>query len=102
MTRTVRDAALLLAAMAGVDARDAATTASAGKVPADLHAVLDPNALKGARIGVLRGPFAGYSPASDEVLDAAVTKLKSLGADGRSIPSISPEPASTTTARSRS
>ena len=81
MTRTVRDAALLLAAMAGVDARDAATAASAGKVPADLIAWLDPNGLKGARLGVLRGPFAGYSPASDKVLDAAVAKLASLGAE---------------------
>ena len=77
----VRDAALLLAAMAGVDARDGATSASAGKVPADLIAGLNPNALKGARIGVLRGSFVGYSPASDKVLDAAVTKLKSLGAE---------------------
>ncbi len=71
MARTVRDAALLLSAMAGVDPRDAATGASEGKVPADLVAGLDAGALKGKRIGVLRGSFAGYSPRSDQVLDAA-------------------------------
>jgi amidase len=81
MTRTVRDAALLLAALSGVDARDTATTESVGKVPADFVTGLDANALKGARIGVLRGPFTGYSPKSDRVLDAAVAKLKSLGAE---------------------
>jgi len=81
MTRTVRDAALLLAAMAGVDARDQATAASAGKVPADLTAGLDAGALNGARLGVLRGPFAGYSPKSDRVVDAVVLKLRSLGAE---------------------
>src|SRR6185295_6821401 len=81
MTRTVRDAAALLSALTGVDSRDAATAPSAGKVPADLTAGLDPNGLKGARIGILRGPFAGYSAGSDKVVDAAVAKLKSLGAD---------------------
>ncbi len=81
MARTVRDAALLLSAMAGVDPRDAATGASEGKVPADLVAGLDAGALKGKRIGVLRGSFAGYSPRSDQVLDAAAAKLKALGAE---------------------
>ena len=81
MARTVRDAALLLAAMAGVDARDTATTESVGKVPPDFVTGLDANALKGARLGVLRGRFAGYSPQSDRVLDAAIAKLKALGAE---------------------
>ncbi|HEX5043824.1 MAG TPA: amidase [Candidatus Polarisedimenticolaceae bacterium] len=81
MARTVRDAALLLAAMAGPDPRDQATSAGEGKVPADLVAGLDAGALRGKRIGILRGPFAGYSPKSDLVLDAAVAKLKSLGAE---------------------
>jgi amidase len=81
MARTVRDAALLLAAMAGADPRDAATEKGAGKLPADLVANLDTDALKGARIGILRGRFTGYSPKSDAVLDAAVAKLKLLGAE---------------------
>jgi amidase len=81
MARTVRDAALLLAAMAGVDPQDETTAAGEGKVPPDLLAGLDANALQGKRIGILREPFAGYSPKSDLVLDAAVAKLKSLGAE---------------------
>ena len=81
MARTVHDAAVLLGAMAGADAADESTAASAGKLPADFAAGLDAGALKGARIGVLRGPFVGYSPRSDLVLDAAVEKLKELGAE---------------------
>jgi len=81
MARTVRDAALLLAVLAGGDPRDPATAAGAGKVPADFVTGLDAGALKGARLGVLRGSFAGYSPKSDLVLDAAVAKLKELGAE---------------------
>jgi amidase len=81
MARTVRDAALLLGAMAGADPRDERTAESEGKVPADLAAGLEANALEGARLGVLRGSFVGYSPKSDRVLDAAVVKLKSLGAE---------------------
>ena len=64
MTRTVADAAVLLSAMAGVDARDAATKASAGKA-ADYAKGLDAGALKGARIGVARKRYFGYSPAAD-------------------------------------
>jgi amidase len=81
MARTVRDAAVLLLAMAGVDPRDPSTAESEGKLPADLVTRLDADGLKGIRIGVLRGPFVGYSPAADRVLDGAVAKMKELGAD---------------------
>jgi hypothetical protein len=81
MARTVRDAALLLAAMAGPDARDPVTAAGAGKFPADVAPALDANGLKGARIGVLRGSFVGYSPLSDRVFDAALVKMKARGAE---------------------
>ena len=50
-------------------------------MPPDFVAGLDANALRGARLGVLRGRFAGYSPQSDRVLDAAIAKLKALGAE---------------------
>ena len=80
MARTVRDAALVLAAISGADPRDPATAQSTGKLPADVASVLDPHALKGARIGVLRGPFSGYNAAADRVFEAAVAKLKELGA----------------------
>src|SRR5436853_2456553 len=54
MCRTVADAATLLGVLAGVDSRDEATKASAGKSFADYTKFLDANALRGARIGVQR------------------------------------------------
>src|SRR5207237_8896623 len=54
MTRTVRDAAILLNVLAGLDPRDPATLAQ--QRPADYTAGLDPDALKGARIGVPSDP----------------------------------------------
>jgi amidase len=53
MTGSVRDAALLLHAMAGSDAGDAAT-AQADAKRAALSAPLPPDALRGKRIGVMR------------------------------------------------
>jgi amidase len=55
ITRTVADAAVLLAAIAGPDPADPAT-ADAGEPAEQLRAlVLDPGALAGARLGVVRG-----------------------------------------------
>jgi amidase len=79
MTRTVADAAVLLSAMTGVDARDIATKASAGKA-VDYAKGLDAGALKGARIGVARKRYFGYSPAADKLIDAAIAEMKARGA----------------------
>jgi len=79
MARTVADAAALLAVLGGVDARDGATAASRGKMPADYAAALDPGALAGARIGVARN-FFGFSGAVDRIMDEAVAAMKSAGA----------------------
>ncbi len=79
MTRTVTDAAVLLTAMTGVDPRDVATKASAGRA-VDYAKGLDPGALKGARIGVARKRYFGYSPAADRVIDAAIAEMKARGA----------------------
>jgi amidase len=65
--------------MAGVDRRDAATTRSAGRTAA-YAAALDAGALEGARIGVARKRYFGYSPAADRLIDAAIAKMKSQGA----------------------
>ncbi len=54
MARSVRDAAVLLSALAGSDPRDPATAASAGKSYADYTRFLDPNGLRGSRLGVAR------------------------------------------------
>src|SRR5436190_7863555 len=52
MGRTVRDVAILLGAMTGIDETDAITMQSNGKAHADYTKFLDINALKGKRIGV--------------------------------------------------
>ena len=77
MCRTVADAAVLLGALAGADPRDAATR---GARPRDYVAALDANALKGARIGVAREKFTGYSDATDAAFTRALDVLKDRGA----------------------
>ena len=51
MCRTVRDAAILLGALTGADPDDTATAAGYGKWFTDYTQFLDPNGLRGARIG---------------------------------------------------
>ncbi len=79
MARTVRDAAILLAAIAGVDPRDAAT-ADAGRAPKDYASFLDEAGLRGARIGVAR-KFLGFHAAVDRVMEGALAEMKRRGAD---------------------
>ena len=80
MTRTVRDAALLLSVMAGVDPTDAATQAAAGHVQPDYTRFLDPNGLKGARIGVARKMFTN-NPAVTKLIEGALDAMKKAGAE---------------------
>ncbi|HJP60335.1 MAG TPA: amidase family protein, partial [Gemmatimonadaceae bacterium] len=61
MARTVRDAAIVLNAIAGIDTRDDATSALSARQPVDYMRYLDANGLRGARIGVARTRFFGYS-----------------------------------------
>jgi amidase len=79
MARTVADAVALLSAMAGVDARDQATSAAKGK-PIDFATALDAGALKGARIGVPRRQYFGYSPKTDALVEEAIRVMKAQGA----------------------
>jgi amidase len=79
--RTVADAAAVLGALTGEDARDAATTASAGKAVSDYTQFLDPDALRGARIGVPRHVYWGYSVEADLIAEAAVAAMRALGAE---------------------
>ena len=80
MTRTVTDAAILLGALTGVDARDGASAKSAGKAQTDYTKYLDPNGLKGARIGVAREKYMGYSKPTDALIASAIDVMKSQGA----------------------
>jgi len=79
MCRTVRDAAILLGALTGVDSEDAATTASAGKYRTDYAQFCDPNGLSGARIGVARKYF-GFNDAVDALMEQSIDVMKKQGA----------------------
>ncbi len=80
MARTVRDAALLLGALAGADPRDPITGTSAGKSFADYARFLDPNGLRGARIGIARQYF-NIGPAVTAVMEDCIRLMKSAGAE---------------------
>ncbi|WP_434300764.1 amidase [Corallococcus exiguus] len=80
MTRTVADAAALLSVLAGEDPRDVATAAGKGRAHPDYTKFLDPQGLKGARIGVPRERFFGYHPATDAVVERALEVMKAQGA----------------------
>jgi amidase len=80
MARTVADAAMLLGVLAAPDPRDPATAAGRGRADADYTRHLDPNGLRGARIGVARRVVTGYSPAADTVFRRAVEAMRRAGA----------------------
>lgn len=77
MTRSVQDAAHMLAAMAGHDSLD--PTSDRRFVPTDL--ALLGERLQGIAVGVPRGHFArGLAPAVAAAFDASLTVLEGLGA----------------------
>ena len=76
MTRTVRDAALIMNAIAGSDPADPAT-AEADARRVDYTAALSPDALRGRRIGVLRFS-SGFG--TDGPFEAALAVLRAQGA----------------------
>ena len=86
LTRTVRDAAILLNVLAARDPQDPATQHL--QRPQDFTEGLDKDGLKGARIGLpsdpddpLNDPFYGpLSPRSKEVMAGATKVLEDLGA----------------------
>src|SRR6201996_3242065 len=78
ITADVATAARVLSAIAGADPLDVATKDADAHI-ADYLAALKPDALRGARIGVLR--FAtGWSAATDKVFEQALAALKAQGA----------------------
>jgi amidase len=76
IARTVTDAAILLSALAGSDQRDPATAADHRF---DYSQALDPDALRGARIGVPRA-FFGDDLRVMQILDRAIETMKQKGA----------------------
>ena len=79
MCRSVRDAAIVLGALAGVDPEDGATAASAGKSQTNYEQYCDANGLQGARIGVVRKYF-GFNDAVDTLMEQAIGVMKKQGA----------------------
>jgi amidase len=78
MARTVADAAALLGALAGPDPADEVTKAQNGAP--DYSSVLDPDGLRGARIGVVRKGLFGNHVETDRLAEAAIAVLKARGA----------------------
>ncbi len=88
ITRTVLDAAILLDVIAGYDPEDPITAYSVGHVPETYTALLDADALRGVRIGILRESMDPRTdPTSEDyrkvrrVIDQAYRDLESLGAE---------------------
>jgi Asp-tRNA(Asn)/Glu-tRNA(Gln) amidotransferase A subunit family amidase len=82
ITRTVEDAARALDVMAGYDPGDPITAFGFGKIPSTYTAFLDPNGLKGSRIGVLMD-FFGAEAVHQEVnavIESAIARMSAAGA----------------------
>jgi len=79
MCRSLRDAAIMLGALTGVDPEDPATADSQGKSYTDYTQFLDANGLKGARIGIARKYF-GFSEGVDGIMAEAIEVMKKQGA----------------------
>ncbi|HLJ45032.1 MAG TPA: amidase [Bryobacteraceae bacterium] len=80
MARNVRDAAVLLGVLAGADPRDPVTRTGEGHRADDYTQYLDPNGLRGARIGIAR-KFFGASPKADRVIEDCILTLRRQGAE---------------------
>jgi amidase len=97
MARSVADAAAMLGPLAGngsgADPLDPATVARPPGLPADYTAFCDPAGLSGARIGVPRKHYFGYSDKADVLVEAALEVARRSGA-------ILIEPANVPTAKS--
>jgi len=82
MTRSVRDAALLLTAMAVADPDDPAAGDLPESLPDDYASALGGTRLDGLRVGVMRDYYGkGNNPGVDQLFETAVSRLKGLGAE---------------------
>jgi amidase len=91
MTRTVADAAAILAAIAGRDPEDHETREADARGRRDYSASLDTCGLKGARLGVVRNRLFGNNPAADGIAETAIGAMKQQGAtivDPANIPTL--------------
>ncbi|WP_431217000.1 amidase [Puia sp. P3] len=80
MARTVKDAAILLGAMTGVDPTDPVTLESKEKAKTDYTAWLDADGLKGKRIGIEKSFLTGGHEGVLALFQEAINTLKAKGA----------------------
>ena len=80
MARSVADAAELLGVLTGADPRDSATRSSAGRALGSYTESLDADALRGARIGLLR-EYWGRDSRMDQILGDAESAMRECGAE---------------------
>ncbi|HSI78729.1 MAG TPA: amidase [Lunatimonas sp.] len=80
MTRTVRDGAISLGTMVGLDPRDDKTIASEGKYHTDYTVFLNADGLKGKKIGWLQDK-SGVNFKVDALMEEAIAYMKSQGAE---------------------
>ena len=80
MGRTVRDVAICLGALVGVDSTDEKTLASPGHFHRDYTQFLKKDGLKGKRIGLFKAPY-GINYKVDTLMNRAVAYLKSQGVE---------------------
>ena len=81
ITRNVRDAAVMLDAIAGYDPNDPVTARSVGHIPSSYASSLRSDGLKGKRIGVLRGLFTPTITDVNTVIDQALKEMQQQGAE---------------------
>lgn len=79
MARTVRDAAILLGALTGIDPNDPATATSDGKYLKDYTRFLDAGGLKGARLGIARQYFT-IGPRVNALMQQSIDLMRNAGA----------------------
>jgi len=79
MARTVKDAAILLGALTGVDEEDAVTKNSMGKAQKDYTSFLNTNGLQGKRIGIEKAFLTGNEQVV-ALYKEAIEVLKTQGA----------------------
>lgn len=80
MTRTVRDAAILLGALTGFDSNDANTGIPPGTTYTDYTPFLKTNGLKGKKIGIATQMLSS-NPEVKHLLEQAMDKMKNQGAE---------------------
>lgn len=80
MARTVKDAAILLGAIAEFDSNDAETHIDKGEIFKDYTQFLDKDGLRGMRIGIA-SQMIGFDAKVDELFKQAVEVLKANGAE---------------------